>query len=526
MTTEPTNPDRSKTDTALVNFQVTLEAERKAEDAEDVSQAAELATAKKDLALSESARLAAESADATEDAAYEKTIADQKAYIAELEKVEEPPPPPPVDESKTLPQVTPISAAAFRARAGLCTHPNFNTPSKVYKVENAPEAMQRVADMGFGHIRGAMPTGTVADAWAAECRKHKIGWIATCTGEGDAVTDQTPAVTAQRVATIGQKYPDVMIALEGINEPNHNRSGAAVVSNWATITASHQKAMWDAARKPGSGLENIPIVGPSLHDIAADQSYTQSNPSGGPKHYHQLKAAGILSHQTISGQHSYPGGSYPLRQLDARIGLMKSAYGPDYTSWVTEWGYHNAMKTSAGHKPVTPEVAGIYAPRAYLQFLTTVKGGTDHDVVGLCYYEHLDDSQSQTAHEERFGIEGVGATNPTDPSTWTQKAAAASMQALLAPMKDPAGTGAYQPKPVGLKVEPPAGNTDVQWQLVQNKAQLDAGTATVLVYRDKDVWSRETLTPITVSEVEVKITDRNGTRTVPVGPAVKKVNTR
>jgi len=486
-----------------------LAAERKAEAADDAARELKLGKAEADLAAAQA-----------DDAADDAKIAALEAEIAELKKPPAPTPDP-VPPTTNLPQVTPVNAAVFRRRAGLCSHPNFNAPNKVYKVENAPEAMKRVNDMGFGHIRGAMPTGTVADTWADLCRKYDIKWIATCTGEGDQVTNQTVATTTQRVVTIGQKYGDVMAALEGINEPNHNRSGATVVSNWATITTAHQKAMWDAARKPGSGLENTPICGPSLHDIAADNSYTQANPSGGPKHYDQLKAAGILNYQTFSGQHSYPGGSYPLRQLDDRTKLMKGAYGAGYKSWVTEWGYHNAMKTSAGHKPVPEDVAGVYTPRAYLQFLTTVVGGTDHDVIGLDYYEHLDDSQSLTAHEERFGIEGVGATNPTDPSTWTQKPAAKAIADLLVPLKDPAGTGAYQTKPVGVKVEGPA---DLQWQVFQNKANVDAGTAELFAYRNKDVWNRDTLQPISVPAVDVKITDRAGSRTVSIGPAVKRVS--
>ncbi len=453
-----------------------------------------------------------------------------------------------VTTSSVTNSVRPVSALRIRSRVGVASHPNHNSSSSVYKSTNANEICLRVRDMGMTHIRGGFPAKAVSDVWADACRNNGLKWLMVVVPEaGTQPTNQSVSDTTREVSRIRTDYAAICAGIEGINEPNHNRGGGTVPADWATSTTygaiAHQKAIWDAARDPVNGLPNplanVPILGSSLHDIAAQNSYTDTtNPSGGPRHYHQLAegrdANGVLSGRggllnsdgtlrycNMFGLHSYPGGSFPLRKLDERLTYVYGAFGSSVTIWVTEHGWHNALNTTAGHVPITEAGAGTYGPRAILQYVTTAKkvaGGTDLTRrLFYSYYEMLDDSQSLTEHEDRFGMYGVSDTDPTSPTTWRAKPIVGKVTSLLTSLVDPAGTAAYTPSAVTLSIECTATNHNLWYQVTATKAQSDAGTATLWIWRDMEIWNRETETAIVVAKVAVSVTDRVGKRDIPDG---------
>lgn len=424
--------------------------------------------------------------------------------------------------------VQPISAKQIYDSYGVCAHPTRRDLVYGVQTSNIDAWMSRLATMGASYFRGKYtpdhPNTAVA---VAAARRHKMKWLMTVVPEGStSPTEQSTAETAAAVKDIGDNAWDVSAGIEGINEPNHNRGGGSVPSNWAQVAVDHQRAIWNTARAHAR-LSTIPIVGPSLHDVMADDSYTAapgSMPVGGFKHYHQLKELGIAQFQNFAGLHSYNGGDFPTRKLDERLGPIDLAYGipagrAHYPTWLTEWGWHNALTTTAGHRPAPEAVTAVYAPRGLLQI-----GGVMG--VRLARYEALDDFDPgvKDEHEKNFGLWRVSSASASasyDPASWTPKPEVAAMQAILTALRDPEGTAPYVPAKVTLAVDKGAA-TDVEYVVT---ARAD-GTATVWLWRNLRIWDPVKKTSIAVSPVNVKVTDRVGARTLSVDASVTGLTVR
>lgn len=397
----------------------------------------------------------------------------------------------------TLPLVTPLSAKGVRANFGYCAHPAFQQSS----YQHIEEWMARLADMGVAYFRGLyVGEGNEATARAvAAARLHGIKWLMTVTPEVGASLETTRA----RVNHIAKHAADVCKGIEGMNEPQHARGdGEVIPENWAAICVSFQRVIWETV-KANPSLSHVKVVGPSLHDVMAAKSYTDLNPFGGARHYHQLAAAGIKQYQHYAGMHRYPADDLPLTGMTQRLGLVHSAYGDtNYPVWFTEWGYQNALATTGGHKPVDELTAALYAPRAILQFARLG--------YPLTRYELLDDPDAGAKDDQQsnFGAFRVTSTTSTD---WQEKPEVGSVRTMLNALEDPGPE--YTPEAVGLKVT----GQDIDFVVT---AKRD-GTATVWMWRELPVWND--LATINVDRVLVTVVDRAGTRTIEVGAAVRKL---
>lgn len=434
----------------------------------------------------------------------------------------------------TGPNVQPVAALDIVKKAGVCAHPNFNTPDKVWKQENAEAFISRVASSGLSFIRGALPANAVSDVWADALRAHNMKWLMTVIPEGkpSGVTNQTLAETRAEVRRISDRYADICAGIEGSNEPNQNRNGDPLQADWQQVAYDHQEAIWTTAKEVGSAIANVPIVGPSLHDVAADNSYTQANPSGGKFHFEQLRDLGILAVQDMAGLHTYSGGAFPIRKLDERLVHIYGAYGANYPVWCTETGWHNALATTLGHKPISEAGAGTYGPRAILQFVTTVKPNGIARDLRYTVFEGIDDWDGPppfTNVELHFGMIAVSeatAALAVNPSSWRKKPILLKDGAMLNAMADPLGQAPYTPPLVVCDVSSPSAGANLQWQVVATKAQADAGQATCWIWRDMEVWDRNTRTPINVPPVAVDIRDRVGVRRFNIDAEVTPVDLR
>lgn len=442
--------------------------------------------------------------------------------------------------------VRPYSGKYIRDRSG--ARVASNEASGEYGEANADAICRRVASMGFGHIRGAFNQGT-ANTWANACQRHNLKWLMTLVPEARTdtsvvITNQTLTETRAKVSTIKNSalYSSVLGGLEGPNEPNHNRNGTRPPLDWYVQATAHQRAIWETAKSvtstgAPSPIRNVTIVGPSLHDVMVDNSKGQ--------HWELLKTEGIEQWCDMIGLHTYPGGSYPERKLDrgstattkGRLEYIKITFGENVSVWCTEWGYHNASRQT-GHRPVPFSVAADYAPRGFLQFITTVKPAGIVRNLALTYFESLDNPNgsaivgigdtewyNSSNHEVHLGMYNVPTANT---ATWTPKPIATSMTAFLGAMRDPDGTPEYTPNLVTCRVSSAVDGADLQWQVTATKAQSDAGTATLWIWRDKDIWNRDTLAFITVLPVAVSVTDRVGVRSISGGVAgkVKQIELR
>ncbi len=391
-----------------------------------------------------------------------------------------------------LPRVKTLSSAAIHVGYGVCAHPTFAT--SVYGHLDA--WMKKVAEGGFTYFRGAMSERAAVNApVVAAARKYGLKWLMLPTQEDWSVT---PAMIAERVKWVAENAADVFYGFEGVNEPNHERSGGTPPADWPERTVALQRAIWiEWAKYPQ--LANGLIVGASLHAVVATVAQ-----------YDRLKALGILQYQHVVGIHSYFGGDAPLRGLDARLKMVRDSYGTTTKFIVTETGWHNALTTTAGHRPISEEAAATYGPRAVLMLgQLGIRG---------CRYELLDDPDAgaKDAHESNFGIIGVGAT--IDPAAWRNKPEFFTVGDLLRDLADP-GPGAA-PIDVPVKVEAPS---DVWWCVTAKKD----GTAKVRMFRNVPVWDPSARTMLLPpANVNVTITDKAGPRTIAVGPSVRSVALR
>ena len=393
-----------------------------------------------------------------------------------------------------------VSSQQIAESYGVAAHPNFQ--QSVY--QNVDAWMARLASMGATYFRGNYypgNKGTIAAVAAA--RKYHLKWLMIVVEEaGTTPTTQTLAQTKARVEDIAAKAADVVYAIQGVNEPNHNRGGGVVPANWAQIATDHQRVIWETAHR-FPALAHVPIIGPSVQETNADESYKSAAAPGGAKHYHQLVSAGIRNYQDYAGTHSYAGGGLPTNGLQHRLDLIRSAYGANYPVWIDESGYHNALATNSGHRPVSEEAAATYAPRLLLEF-----AGQRGLHVGR--FETLDDVDLDIKDDKEANF-GLWRVSSPDPATWSEKPEVGAMRSTLAELKDP-GT-AYKPAPVFMGL---TGPSDMKY-LVTRKRD---GSATLWLWRDVKVWDPITRTPITVPAVPVTVSDVAGKRTVQVAGKV------
>ena len=407
----------------------------------------------------------------------------------------------------TLDLVQPLAAKDVADGYGVCAHPAFQR--SVYADVDA--WMGRLAAMGVKYFRGTYnPSNAGCRAAVVAARKHSVKWLMIVVEESQSgPTDQSVAQTVARVRDIAINAADVCYGIEGVNEPNQNRSSTVPVPlNWAVTATKHQKAIW-ATAKADPRLARLPIVGPSLHNTAAMQSYTQSAPSGGKYHYLQLKNAGIAGYQTWQGLHAYSNGESPCHRLDDRLDHIYAAFGRGCKVWVTETGFTTATSMGVGQKPASEAAAATYGAQSVLEF---AKRG-----IRVTRYEMLDDvdAGAKDVQESNFGLFRVG-TN--DAGTWTAKPEVAKLTTLLKGLRD-AGP-AYVPAKVQLTTHSAA--SDVQVTVVGRRD----GTTKVYLYRGASVWNAATRTAVSVPTTTVTVTDRIGARTITVGTGVVAVSLR
>lgn len=416
----------------------------------------------------------------------------------------------PVDPGGSLPLVTPVVSQSIYEKYGVQIHVNFR--STVYG--NISGVTDRVGTLGANYIRSNYidynnhaETKHTVD-W---CRANGVKWLMIVYLENG----MTSAELTTKLNDIRDNAADVCYAVESINEPNHNRDGSPVDENWAQDAYDITAQIWDFVAANQATMSDVKVVGPSLHDVFANNSYTQSSPEGGSQHWHQLEALGIRNKQDIAGIHRYPGGFEPLNQWDARIAQLESAYGAGYPVWVTETGYHNAVNTTSGNRPVDEATSSAYAPRALLELCA------QRDAF-ISRYELMDDYDPSDADvESAFGLWRVDSSDQQNSSFWTPKPEATTMESVLSALKDPGVS--YTPNQVGVRVEAVSNSvTDIKYVVTSRRDS----SVRVWLWRDQRIWDPINRTTINVPAVGVEVEDQVGTRTIQVDGSVTQIDLR
>ena len=325
----------------------------------------------------------------------------------------------------SLPLVNAIHSDRVATSYGVCAHVNFNTT--VYGATK--DWLARLDSMGTSYFRSmyahTLPSNAVA---ITEARRLGLKWLATVTPED---WSQTDAQLLARLQHIKSNAADVVIAIEGVNEPNHERSGGPPPADWPQRTLRVQKIIWDFVQ---ANMPHIQVVGPSLHSSVSTAQQDQV----------RLGELGIGAYMDSAGLHRYFSGRYPDYLTDERIGWIRAAYGANMPIWVTETGYTNCVNNTTQHKPVPENVSAKYGPLTVLEFF--VRG------CNTTRYELLDDPDPEKNDvESNFGLWRTPSLSPT---TWTEKPEASAMRGFVAGLADPGPT--FTPDPVPLSVTAPS----------------------------------------------------------------------
>jgi hypothetical protein len=285
---------------------------------------------------------------------------------------------------------------------------------------------KQVADLGATYIRGKFNPGLRnTQKLVSQCRALGLKWVMTLIPE-----DWSMNLTELKrvLAAIRDDAADLCIAIEGMNEPNHNRDGSPLRADWAQATVAYQKVIWDFVHSTPK-LSKVAVISPSLQ-LGGANPYTD---------FVKLRDAGIANYINYAGMHSYPGGLKPDSKVDMRLDWVADAWGRTIPTWVSETGYQNAMNAPlSGPRPVPEDVAALYAPRTILDYFG--KGCKS------ARYELLDEPDSTNKNcEAAYGLFDCPSNNP---STWRAKPEYGVLKSFLTGLKDTAAS--YTPAPVAL----------------------------------------------------------------------------
>ena len=392
----------------------------------------------------------------------------------------------PAANAAALPTVTPKWSQLAVESFGVCAMPTHS--HSVYQHRSA--WVGNLADMGAAFIRGTYKPGSSPTYDTARLlRERRMKWQMVIVKS----LSQSDADIRARVNDIAKNAADVCLAVEGINEPNHNRSGGSVPSNWRELTLQKQKALWQAVQAVPA-LRGKPVLGPSLQMVKATEA-----------DFKWFAANGLNNYMTHAGTHCYASGGYIDTNFDSKTRVMRTYWKKPV--WITETGYTNAIAGTGGQRAVPESVSGIYAPSAVLEAI-------DRNWK-VNWFEVMDDVDAGAKNdaESNFGLWAVGSTS--SPAGWRPKPAAVALKKILNGLKDPGP--AYQPRAMGLRVA--AATPDVRWTALGKRD----GSVQLYLRRTVDVYDPRTERKLSVASVKVTITTAKGTRTVYVGPEVISV---
>lgn len=272
------------------------------------------------------------------------------------------------------------AAAATRAQLrrayGVVVHPSWASDRMYGQTDRW---MGHLADLGVKQIRGlVVPHQKECRRTAQLCRRYGIKWLMTVV----PAWRLTPAEATQRVNQIADDYADVVLGIEGVNEPNNTD-----VANWARRTVRIQRAIWHA-RNDNRSLAHVKVLSPAMHAVLEDER----DGAG----YRALARRNIHRFCDVASLHSYPRGGEVTTGLAERLDLLDIAY-KGKPVWITETGWTTYRGGSAQRS--TSESA---AARHGAEAIRTI---AEHPRVQKAFrYELLDDRGNGTDPESRYGL--------------------------------------------------------------------------------------------------------------------------
>jgi hypothetical protein len=338
-----------------------------------------------------------------------------------------------------LPMVQAKPADSLVDSFGVAIHlPYLTTP-----YADTARVKQALTDLGVRHVRDNLNL-SVPQAFPA-MREIASAGIRFNLIMGRPGSWQTPDKLVQAIAT---EFPSgVVESLEGANEYNLDENAV----DWVLELRTHQQDLWNAANA-NPVTADLPVLAPAL---------------GMRTGFDQI--ADLGQYADYGNAHLYPGGRPPSNGID-ELTQLESIVVPGKPVMYTETGYHNAMNTTAGHRPTPEGVVGSYAPRLLLEHYLR---GTAR----MYSYELLDQrpDPEQVDHEARFGL----LRNDFSP-----KPAYSAMKNLLGLVADPGP--AFAPGRLAYTID--GATSDLRQVLVQKRS----GEFVLLLWRDQSLYNPST----------------------------------
>lgn len=257
----------------------------------------------------------------------------------------------------------------------------------------------------------------------------------------------------QLIATLKTKVPGAAEAVEGPNEYSYSGD-----RQWAPHLRTYQERLYSAV-KGDAALSRLPVLAPSL--ISPQDHFDLGNLTGA---------------LDFGNKHSYPSADLPEGNIQDEVAMAGNVSG-NRPVYVTESGYHNALNTDSGHRPISEAGAATYLPRMYLEYFR-------RGIPRTFAYELIDEwrDPSKRNLEANFGLLR---------NDYSEKPAFRNLKNLIALLDD---AGASEAKITPLDFTIPDAPADLRKLVLQKRD----GSHYVVLWRAVRVWdpvARKALTP-------------------------------
>jgi hypothetical protein len=349
----------------------------------------------------------------------------------------------------------PRRASSFVNSVGVNVHMSYFDTSYTHW----QKVRAKLLELGVRHVRdGACPGCLV--------QRRRLQALAAAGIRVDYIMGHPGDSLTQMVRMLAGPMRSTVDAVEGPNE--YDASGDR---RWRSHLRGYQRRLYRLV-KSTRALRGVPVFGPTLV-------------SGG-----DFRRLGSLRRYVDFGNvHPYSGGQVPAASLPYNR-HVEELVAPDRPVVATEAGFHNALASKSGNRPVSEAVQAEYVPRLFLDFFNA-------GVVRTYLYELLDErpNRSRTDMERHFGLLR---------SNFSEKPAFGTLKSLLAAVA-PVTRAPFQLTPIDYSISPEA-PADLRELLLQTGPHSYA----LVLWRNVSVWDTQTLRNEHVDPATVQLTLAGG----------------
>jgi hypothetical protein len=334
----------------------------------------------------------------------------------------------------------PRRASSFVNSVGVNVHMSYFDTS----YDHWRRVRSKLVELGVRHVRdGACPG-------CREQRARLLG-LAAAGIRVDYIMGKPGDSLHRMVDMLAGRMRPTVDAVEGPNE--YDASGRR---RWASLLRSYQHRLYRLVKRTPA-LAGVPVFGPTL--VSGDD----------------FQRLGSLRHWVDFGNvHPYSGGQVPAASLQYNR-HAEELVAPRRPVVATEAGFHNAIHSTSGNRPVSEAAQAEYVPRMFLDFFNA-------GVVRTYLYELLDErpDPSRTDKERHFGLLR---------HNFSEKPAFRTLKTLLRAVA-PVTAAAFPLAPLDYWIEPGAPD-DLQQLLLETGPR----TYALVLWRNVSVWDTATLRP-------------------------------